>query len=162
MSHSAGIFASTATSRSGSAEMAERRRYTRKQKLAAVMAAEMGGVVMAEEQTGVPESTIRYWLEKPEFAQFRAKTREDLAEEVKVAAHLAWKRVIDTAPTMEPRDAIFAAEKAATILSLLTGEATSRVETRELLQTFDDHEIDAVESWLHDLARERMASDAGD
>lgn len=140
--------------------MTTRRRYTRKQKLSAVMATDMVGVVAAAEASGIPATTIEYWLHKPEFAEFRTKTREDLAEEVKLAAHLAWKRVVDTAPTMEPRDAIFAAEKAATILQLLTGEATSRTEHRDLLEGFDDHETDAVSDWLLELARDRLAKEA--
>lgn len=133
--------------------MADKRRsYTRRQKLAAVMAVEMAGVVQAEKQTGIPESTIRYWLDDPEFAAIRAKTREDLAEEVKVAAHLAWKRVIATVGTMEPRDALFAAEKASTILQLLSGHATSRSETRDLTSGLDDHEWDALTALLHEAA----------
>src|SRR5882672_6902848 len=63
---------------------------SRKQKLSAVLAADMVGVVAAAKQTGIPESTIRYWAEKPEFAEYRAKTREDLADEVRITAHLAW------------------------------------------------------------------------
>lgn len=124
--------------------MPQHRRYTKRVKLAAVMAAEMGGVVQAEEQTGIPESTIRYWMNKPEFAEVRAKTREDLADEVKVAAHLAWKRVIEAMPTMEPRDAIFAAEKATSLQLLLTGGATARTETRDITGTISDAELTAA------------------
>lgn len=121
-------------------------------KLAAVMAAEMSGVIQAEKQTGIPESTIRYWMQKPEFAAIRAKTREDLAEEVKVAAHVTWARVVELAPTMEARDAIFAAEKAATITSLLSGEATSRTEHRELMEGMDDHERELLGGILREAA----------
>jgi hypothetical protein len=126
--------------------MATRRRYTKREKLSAVMAADMVGVVAAEEQTGIPESTIRYWLDKPEFAEFRAKAREDMAEEVKVVGHLAWKRVGEALVSgdMEPRDALFAAEKATTLMLLLTGEATSRSEHTELPAPFDDEEKRAL------------------
>ena len=130
-------------------------------KLAAVMAAEMVGVVQASRETGLPESTIRYWMDKPEYAEFRAKTREDLAEEVKIAAHLAWQRVAQTLPTMEPRDAIFAAEKASTILQLLSGQATSRLEHRDLTDTFDDHEKDLLRDVLARVVEEAPV-DAGD
>jgi hypothetical protein len=60
---------------------------------------------------------------------------------------------------MEARDAIFASEKAATIMQLLSGQATSRTETRELLADFDDHEREGVAEWLHEIARQRMAAD---
>ena len=125
---------------------------SQKQKLAAVMAAEMVGVRKAAEQTGIPKQTISDWINDPKYGHFRTKTREDLAEEVKVVAHLAWKRVAETLPMMEPRDAMFAAEKASTILQLVTGEATQRTEHRELTESLDDHEREllsaAIDEWL--------------
>lgn len=122
------------------------RRYDKRTKLAAVMAAEMSGVVQAEEQTGIPESTIRYWMDKPEFAEVRAKTREDLADEIKVVAHLAWRRIAEALRTgeMEPRDATFAAEKATSLQLLLTGGATARTETRDITGTISDAELAAA------------------
>lgn len=133
----------------------------RKQKLAAVLAADMVGIVAASEQTGIPASTIHYWAQKPEFAEFRNKTREDMAEEVAIVAHLAWQRVGEAlkAGKMEPRDALFAADKATTLYQLVTGAATSRTETRELLADFNDGEREAVADWLRDLSRERMHAD---
>ena len=108
-----------------------RRKYTKRDKLAAVMAAEMGGVTEAGRQTGIPKETIQYWLHQPEFAQFRTKAREDMAEEIKVVAHLAWRRTAEALRdgTMEPRDVLFAAEKATSLQLLMSGEATSRNET---------------------------------
>src|SRR5665213_1580845 len=97
--------------------MAERRRYTKRQKLSAVMASDMLGVVAASDQSGIPATTIEYWLHKPEFAEFRTKTREDLVEEVGIVAHLAWQRVAEALKRgdLEPRDALFAADKATTL-----------------------------------------------
>jgi len=133
--------------------MAERRRYTRKQKLSAVMASDMLGVVAAADSSGIPESTIRYWAQKPEFAEYRAKTREDLAEEVGIVAHLAWQRVGEAlrAGTLEPRDALFAADKATTLYQLVTGEATNRTESRDITDTLDDHERDALRKVLDEV-----------
>lgn len=133
--------------------MAERRRYTKRQKLSAVMAADMVGVVAAEEQTGIPESTIRYWMDKPEFAEIRAKTREDLADEVKVVAHLAWQAVGDALRSgyMEPRDAIFAAEKATSLQILMTGGATARTETRDITGSLEDADVRDIIRTAEDL-----------
>jgi len=119
-----------------------RRTYTKRQKLAAVLAADIGGVVQAEEQLGIPESSIRYWMDKPEFAEFRAKAREEMADEIKVVAHLAWKRIAETIGTMEPRDALFAAEKATSLHLLMTGEATSRSEHRDISDLDEDALLD--------------------
>jgi hypothetical protein len=123
--------------------VAERRRYTKRTKLAAVLAADMVGVVAAEEQTGIPESTIRYWRDRPEFAEFRAKTREDLADDIKVVAHLAWQRVAEALRSgeMEPRDATFAAEKATSLQILMAGGATTRTELRDITGSLDDADV---------------------
>ncbi len=146
--------------------MATHRRYQKREKLSAVLAAEMGGVVQAEAATGIPESTIRYWMSQPEFAEVRAKTREDLADEIKVVAHLAWKRIAEALRSgeMEPRDAIFAAEKATSLQLLMAGEATARTENVSITDGLDDHERDALAAAIQgELARradERTAEDA--
>jgi len=143
--------------------MTERRRYTKRTKLAAVMAAEMGGVVQAQDQTGIPESTISYWMDQPEFAQVRAKTREDLAEEISTVAHLAWQRVARALASgeMEPRDAIFAAEKATSLQLLMSGEATARTENVSITDGLDDHEKAALGGAIRDeLARRADAQAA--
>ena len=130
--------------------MAERRRYTKHQKLSAVMASDMLGVVAASDQSGIPATTIEYWLHKPEFAEFRTKTREDLVEEVGLVAHLAWQRVAEALKRgdLEPRDALFAADKATTLYQLVTGEATNRTESRDLTGGFDDEEKAAMADLL--------------
>lgn len=128
-------------------------------KLSAVMAADMVGIVAAAKQTGIPESSIRVWRDKPEYAEIRARTREELAEDVKLAAILTWQRVIELAPTMEARDAIFASDKATTILQLLTGAATSRAEFRDVTDAFDDHEKDALSAILREAAEGIHAGD---
>ena len=125
----------------------------RRQKLAAVLAADMVGLTSASQQTGIPATTIHYWRKKPEFAEFRANTLAEMADDVKVVAFLAWKRVAESMPTMEPRDAIFAAEKATTLLQLLSGQATARTETIALTDGMDDHE----KALLRDLLEHAIA-----
>lgn len=126
--------------------MAARRRYDRKTKLAAVIAAEMSGITEASKQTGIPKQTIDYWMDDPEFGRIRTKTREDLADEIKVVAHLAWQRIAEalSAGTMEPRDALFAAEKATSLRLLMAGDATSRTETRDITGSLEDTDIAAA------------------
>jgi transposase-like protein len=139
--------------------MAERRRYTKRTKLAAVMAAEMSGLTQASEQLGIPKGTIQYWMDDPYFTQVRTKTREDLADEVKVVAHLAWQSVATSLRngTMEPRDAIFAAEKASSLQILMSGGATARTETRDISGTLDDADVrDAIRA-----ATDYVAAGAG-
>lgn len=134
--------------------MAEHRRYTRKQKLSVVMAAELVGVTVAAEQAGIPHQTVSYWLDRPEFSEYRRKAREDLVEEVGVVAHLAWQRVAEAlrAGELEPRDALFAADKATTLLQLVTGQATNRTETKDVTAGLEDHEWESLTALLHEAA----------
>ena len=133
--------------------MTTRRRYTKAEKLSAVLAAEMTGVVAVQDQSGIPESTIRYWMDQPEFAAYRAKAREDLKDEITVVAHLAWQRVAEGLQKgqLEPRDALFAAEKATTQYLLMSGEATSRTEQRSVTDDLGDDEKQRLRDWIDSL-----------
>lgn len=134
---------------------ATKRRYTRRTKLATVMAAEMTSLTETAETTGIPKSTIQRWLDHPDYVQVRTSTREDLADEVGAIAHLAWAHVAKSLRdgTMEPRDAIFAAEKATSLQILMSGGATARTETRDISGTLTDADVlDALRA-AEDYAR---------
>ena len=146
-------------------------RRDKRVKLAAVMAAEMSGLTVASEQTGIPKSTLAYWMDDPELAQIRAKTRDELADEIKVVAHLAWQRIVRALRTgeMEPRDAIFAAEKATSLQILMTGGATARSEVRDITGTLADADVAEVIRAAEDLlggsadrTAQAVASEAAD
>lgn len=129
-----------------------RRRYTRKTKVAAVQAAAVSSVLAAAEGAGIPESTLRYWLDKPEFAELRDKTREEASKGWEVIQHLALGRLKDLIPEMEPRDLTILAGIAVDKSQLLAGGATSRSEHRDLTDGWDDHERGA----LHDAIRAEL------
>jgi hypothetical protein len=120
----------------------------RHQKLAAVLAADLSGVTEAERQTGIPHSTIRYWMEQPEYAEFRRKAREELADAIRTVAALAWQRVAEglIAGTFEPRDILFAAEKSTSLMQLLSGHPTERVES--VTGAMSDHEREQLREVL--------------
>jgi len=126
--------------------MAERRRYSRKTKASAVIAAEMSSVMAAAEATGIPRKTLEYWVESPEFATLRQKSRDDLASGSIVLAHLAQaelqRKVL--AGEVEPRDLAVIYGIAIDKGQLLTGQATQRLENRDLTAGFDDHEREAL------------------
>lgn len=128
--------------------------YTRKQKLSVVMAADMLGVSVASEQAGIPYRTVGYWMNLPEFAEYRQRAHEDLAEEVGIVAHLAWQRVAEALREnrLDPRDALFAADKATTLYQLVTGEATNRTEMRDVTDSMSPVETlqlaTDIEEWL--------------
>ena len=75
-----------------------RRRYTKAEKAAAIVAAEASNTLAASEQTGIPRKTIEYWLDNPEFAKLRQNAREAIAEEAQVVARIAWAAAPATLP----------------------------------------------------------------
>lgn len=115
----------------------------------------MTSLTETADTTGIPKSTIAYWLEDPELAAIRTKTREDLADEIKAVAHLAWANVGAALRdgTMEPRDAIFAAEKATSLQILMSGGATARTELRDVSGTLTDADLAEAIRAAEDYAR---------
>ena len=132
---------------------AQRRRYSKVEKVAAIVAAEASSQMAAADQTGVPRSTLRYWLEDPEFAELRQNAREKLAEEAQVVARLAWQKLGEAikAGTLEPRDLVMAAGMAADKSQLLTGGATQRTETADITARLTDHESQALEQLVEEV-----------
>ncbi len=128
------------------------RRYNRRQKATVVIAAEMSTAAAAAEASGIPESTVRYWLDSPAFAELRTKTREDMAEESAVLAHKALEAINRRLPEFEPRDLTILFGVLVEKTQLLSGEATTRSEHRELTETMDDGEREklsaAIDEWL--------------
>jgi hypothetical protein len=128
--------------------MAERRyqRHTKPQKLVAVLAADMTNLSAAAEATGVARSTLRRWLEDPEYDEMRRKTRDDMSEGARLVAWLAMEHLAEDirAHKVEPRDLIVAFGVAVDKAQLLTGEATHRIESKDITDVFDDHETRAI------------------
>ena len=122
------------------------RRYTKQQKLTAVVAADMTSVDAAAKVTGIPERTIYRWRDDPEMAKYVTQTREALADDIKVVAVVAWDRLLDRIRSgdIETRDLITAAGVAIDKSQLLTGGATSRSENRDITGTVSDGELIAA------------------
>ena len=126
--------------------MTERRRYTKREKAVAVTAALASSVKAAAESQGIPGSTLTYWMEQPEFASLRAKTREELAEGSMILANLAQSELARKvrAGEVEPRDLAVIYGIAIDKGQLLAGHATARTEIKDLTDGFDDHETRAI------------------
>lgn len=131
--------------------MAERRRYTKRQKVTAVLAAELTNAAAAAEGQGIPQSTLRRWMDDPAMADLRAKTREDLASEAHVMAQLALAQIKTKLSDYEPRDLNVLYGIMVDKAQLLAGQATERVET--LTSALNDHE----KAQLHDVLRRAIA-----
>jgi hypothetical protein len=136
--------------------MAERRRYTKSQKMAAVIAAEFTTPQAAAEGLDIPQSNVYYWFNAPEFVELRKKTREDMAEETAALAHKVLGVITAKLPDYEPKDLNTLYGILVDKSQLLTGQATSRTEARDITATLDDHERETLRKVLD----EAMAVDA--
>lgn len=138
-----------------------RRRYTSQQRMAAVAEAEVNGLQRAAESTGIPKTTIEYWLDKPEFVQLRQKTREEMRDGFRVLVHKAQERLTGLIPSMEPRDLTILLGVATEKALLVAGDATSRSEVRSLTDGLDDTEKQRLRDVIAEAARAE-ASRPGD
>lgn len=138
--------------------MAERRRYTKREKAAAVVTAELSSMSAAAAAHHIPESTLRYWLDDPSFADLRTKTRQDAAEGFDVLMHMAQGRLRELIPTMEARDLTVLLGVATDKAQLLSGQPTGRTETRALTSGLDDHEREQLRSVLRDAIAAKVPS----
>jgi hypothetical protein len=99
----------------------------------AVGIAVLEGVTEAERQTGIPKETIHYWLDEPEFAQFRTRARDEMATDVKAAFLKGLHRTVELlAKDTDLRAVGDVTDKLGNRYALLSGEATARTEHRDL------------------------------
>ena len=129
------------------------RRYSRKTKMATVIAAEMTSLTAASEASGIPLTTAKYWYDSPEFAELRTKTREDLAEESMSMAHLVLSEIKRRIGEYEARDLSVLYGILTDKGQLLSGHATSRTETRDLTDTLDDAEREALRNAIDEYLK---------
>lgn len=140
-----------------------RRRYTHEQRMAAVAEAEVNGLQQASERTGIPKTTIEYWLDKPEFVHLRAKTREEMRDGFRVLVHLAQQELTRRVKEMEPRDLTVLLGVATDKDLLLSGDATSRTESRSVTDGLSDDEKRRLRAAIAEAARAEGGSErAGD
>lgn len=109
-----------------------RRRYTKPEKLAVIADAEVIGGDEAARKHHVPRSTLQYWLDDPQFAELRSKTREEMRDGFRVLVHKAQERLTQLVPTMEPRDLTVLLGVATDKNLLMSGDATSRTESTSI------------------------------
>lgn len=114
--------------------------------MVAIAAAEATSVLAAAEASGIPESTLRYWLDDPKFAPFRENAREAMAEEARVVARMAWQALAKAiaSGTLDGRDLVMAAGMATDKSQLLNGGATARTEARDITGTLSDADLIAA------------------
>jgi transposase-like protein len=123
-----------------------RRRYSKTEKARVVADALNSSTEAASERAGIPRSTVRYWLDQPEFASLRHETREAVAEQFWAAIQVGLKEVANG--LRDPDTALRDKSVALGILydkhALLTGGATNRSESRDITGSISDADLVAA------------------
>lgn len=121
--------------------------------------AEINGLEAASRHTGIAPSTIHGWMNRPEFVELRSKTREDLATDFRLLAHLMMSRLVDAVQrdALEPRDLIVGLGVATDKHLLMSGEATARSESKDI----SDDLPASAKRYLRDRFAD-LAGDSGD
>lgn len=133
------------------------RHYTKQERIAAVVTAELSSNVAAERATGIPESSIRRWRDDPELAKYIDKTREELAEGTSMLAHRVLERISATLDQFEPRDLTILFGVMVDKAQLLSGAATARTESRDITGTLSDADLIAALREAEALTRAAVA-----
>lgn len=132
--------------------MTERRRYDKRTKAEAVGLSVVKGTLPAAQELGVPESTLRYWRNDPEFAKLREEKAEDVASDVWATFQAGVRRVKELIPQT---DDLTKVATATGILydkyALMSGHATQRTETADVTARLSDHETAALEDAIEGL-----------
>lgn len=131
----------------------KRRQYTRRDKAEVVGLAEVKGVRRAARESGVPVSTVESWRMSSEFAQLRTQKREDVAQEVWAAFQTGIHRLIELIPQTDDLGKVAVATGVIfDKYALMSGEATSRNETRDLTARLNEAQADGlmndIDEWL--------------
>ena len=129
----------------------QHRRYTNAKKAATVILAEQTSMRAASEATGVPLTTIDYWMDRPRFVALRTRAREEMADEALVVARVGWGLLAERMAQMEDRDLINVTEMATSKTQLLSGGPTVRTETRSLGDDLSDDEKQRLRDWIDAL-----------
>jgi hypothetical protein len=129
------------------------RRYTKRQKITAVVAAELTSGLAASQSTGISETNIRRWRDDPELAKYVDKTRDELADGTHMLAHRALEQIMLKLPDFEPRDLVTLFGVMVDKAQLLSGAATSRTENRDITGSLTDTDVLAALAAAEDYAR---------
>jgi hypothetical protein len=108
--------------------------------------AEVGGAEAAAREAGLNESTIRYWMDDPKFADIRGRAREPLIPEYQVALRAALAAIVRklSDPDVPMRELADAFDRIGNRLALDSGQATARTEHRDLTDGDDAPALQAA------------------
>lgn len=110
------------------------------------------GAAAASRETGIPENTIRSWMDTPEFVELRSRKQEEVDQEWWAFVQKGFRRVADLLESTDD------AQRAATATAIIydkwalgRGQATMRTETRSLTDGYSDTEKERLRDFIDKL-----------
>jgi hypothetical protein len=111
------------------------------------------GVTEAERRTGIAKNTIQRWVHDPEFVHLRTTARALVLEQWWAGIQMGASSMMDDMLGPAPlRDKATAWSSLVDRYALLSGEATSRTESKALTDDLDDTEKQRLRDWIDGLA----------
>jgi len=131
----------------------ERKYRSTTEKARAVGIALVSGVTEAERQTGIPKESIRNWSQHPSMAHLGTRAREEVASEFWTGIQVGLEEVVKglRSPEAPLRDKATALGVLYDRFALMSGEATSRTESRSLTDDLTDDEKLRLRDWIVSL-----------
>jgi transposase-like protein len=126
----------------------QRKGPTTKDRLVAVVASEMYGVSEVARAIGTTNTKLRRWRSEEELLPYLLAARSQIIGQVTEVSEKAWaetlKRVISAPGDIPTRDLLAIASEATNKMQLMSGQATSRSETRDVTDGIDDAEMQVI------------------
>ena len=133
------------------------------QRARAVGIAAVAGFAEASRQTGISESAVRAWYEKPEYAELRDRTKEIATSEWWAGVQLAFRRSVELLDrTDDPVKAATAGAIMFDKMALSRGDVTSRTENRTWTDDLNDTEKQRLRDWIDSLDDPASAAGSGE
>lgn len=121
-----------------------RSQYSHKDKLVAVVAAESYGIAETAKALKVNQATLRTWVNDDELRPYVEVTRRQIMGDVTTVAAKVWQealiRVTNEPEAIPMRDLIALASESTNKMQLLGGGATSRTESFNIVEHFNEDE----------------------
>lgn len=122
--------------------------FTHKDKLVAVVASEINGIGETAKVLRVSKNTLKSWRDEATLFPYVQATRNQIMGDVSTVAQKAWEELLmrlqNDADSFSSRDLVVVAAEATSKMQLLSGGATSRTETKDVTDHFDEEQTQEI------------------
>lgn len=125
-----------------------RQGFSHKDKLVAVVASEINGIPETAKALRVTQQSLRKWRDDAELEPYVREAQRQIMGDVTAASQKAWEltllRLQNEPDDISTRDLLAIASESTNKMQLLSGGATSRQETRDVTDHFDEAQTQEI------------------